>query len=232
MNIGGIGFSAVKVPFFSYEDRWSYDLENLGRWDPIRFCPTKSLSQGVTILALPVPDEKHSPSFRLGTVVFTPTWAAGMATNILMVFMDQTPDDPAHLISYHLRLSNKDPSHHLALMQWNDKPALRIPWNFHSLSNSGHMFELTKSLWCFSAVSSSASPPSLTTFPDDAKPIDFLNPDGTQPMNELELRPNILPEFDPVEIMRTSVEPWSGSIVALANEKLWVIHFDHKKLVA
>lgn len=205
----------------------SYDMDHVGHSDPIVLCPTSNTSKerGVTILPLPCPPrETHYPSFRLGINAFTPTWAPNMPTQILAVFMDEAPERPAHLITYHLRLYNDDPSHHLRLVQWNDRPTLRIPWNFNSLSNSGHMFELTKDLFCFSLISSSTSDTySQTQFPIGVNEEEFLNPRLTQPMNELEMRPSILPEFNPREILRTSVEPWSGCIMCLSDEKLWVL---------
>ena len=227
MQVEQSDFSAVKIPLKAFEDQMSYDMEFVGRGNSIRLCPKKSKNHGVTIHPLPRPREPHHPSFRLGTNVFTPAWAPNMATEILAVFMDETAEGPAHLISYHLRLSNSESSHPLRLVKWNDRPTLRIPWNFNSLSNAGHMFELTRSLWCFSLISSSDSDGvntrSTTQFPADAREEDYLHPGLTQPMNELELRPEILPEYDQREILRTSVERWSGSITVLSNEKLWVI---------
>ena len=222
-----MGFSAFKVPLSSYEDQISYDMERVGQSNYIRLCPTSKASKerGVTILPLPVPpSENHVPAFRLGSNVFTPAWAPNMPSQIIAVFMDETAEGPVHLITYHLRLHNDDPSHPLRLVRWDDRPTLRIPWNFNGLSNSGHMFELTKDLFCFSLISSSATDsPSLTQFPIGANEEHFLNPGMTQPMNELELRPSILPEYNPREILRTSVEPWSGCILCLSEEKLWIL---------
>ena len=44
-DIEKVGFSAFKVPLSSYEDQMSYDMDRVGRTDPILLCPTSKASK-------------------------------------------------------------------------------------------------------------------------------------------------------------------------------------------
>ena len=230
MDVGEVGFAAVAFKPSIFDDGWSNEATNIGKHSATRLCPDKTDSDTFTILPLPIPSEDQDPSFSLATTAFTPTWAPDMPTEIIAVFMAEYREGLPLLISYHLQMSKSGPTHELELMKWNHSPSRCIPWNNNGLTNSARMYELGETLCCFNVLSSSPWP--CLCVPDGffvtECPAHKDEDRDKGAMIELALRPDALPPFTAHEIMRFSVEPWSGDLTVLSSQTLYVVSFDRR----
>ena len=229
MDVEDVGFAVVRFSPSIFREGWICDLSNVGRRLPQCFCPSKLAKESVTILPLPIPSEDQDPSFGLATRIFSATWAPGMPTEIIAVFMAEPTEGLPHLVSYNLQMSNSQHSHPLRLVKWNGQPSHSVPWNNNSLTHSARMFELTETLCCFNVLSSAPSPCFCDS--EESSPSECpVHKDGEEQgaMIELPLRPDVLPEFDPNELLRFSIEPWSGNMVVLTSQMLYVVSFNRK----
>lgn len=233
IDVGDVGFAAVRFRPSIFGNGWSNDMENVGKHTAIAFCPEKKKNdkETVTILPLPIPSEDKDPSFCLATTSYTPTWVPGLPTEIIAVFMAEYREGLPLLISYHLQMSKTDPAHELKVIKWNHFPSQYIPWNNTSLTNSARLYELGETLCCFNILSSSLPPSFCMSDHDHSSATDCpAHADDQIPdqeaMVELAIRPDAIPPFNGQENMTFSVEPWSGNIVVLSSQTLYVICFD------
>lgn len=113
------------------------------------------------------------------------------------------------LLSFRLQLSHsgdsesKKDSSTLRLVKSSSAPIERLPRNPRNVSNTGLMFSLRQKLQV------------ITLFTEDGQPI-----------SDVDLGSDVIPEYEEFDPNVSSVDPWSGAIAVRIPGSMKVLYFD------
>ncbi|KAL5525082.1 hypothetical protein ACEPAF_8951 [Sanghuangporus sanghuang] len=210
-----LGFCAAKLPLSALNERWS-DEVNHNAWQHVLF---RSLDRDYSLLPLPYSEDQDRAQngnagyglWVLAHHIFKPSWQPDAPTEIFVVAYTVTPGGrkPMRLISFRLQLSHSEgqgserDSGTLKLVRSSSAPIGRLPRNPRNVSNTGLMFSLRQKLQV------------ITLFSEDGQPI-----------SEVDLGADVIPEFEEFDPNVSSVDPWSGAIAVRILGSMKVLYFD------